>query len=123
MDTDAVTAHHNKFAEAVGNDVNTAMGLTLLYDVLKEDLNGATKRAIIDDYDYVLGLDLLKVKEDNKASDEDPELVAYIEAKIEERKAAKKEKDFAKADAIRDELLSKGIVLKDTREGVVWSRA
>ena len=55
------------------------------------------------------------------AADVDPELVKYIEAKIEERKAAKKEKDFAKADAIRDELLSKGITIKDTREGVVWS--
>ena len=44
-------------------------------------------------------------------------------AKIEERKAAKKEKDFAKADAIREELLSRGIVIKDTREGTVWEKA
>ena len=121
VDKAIVKAHHDKFAEAVGNDVNTAMGLTLLYDVLKEDLNGATKRAIIDDYDYVLSLDLLKEPENEAAADVDPELVKYIEAKIEERKAAKKEKDFAKADAIRDELLSKGITIKDTREGVVWS--
>ena len=119
VDEAIVKAHHDKFAEAVGNDMNTAMGLTLLYDVLKEDLNGATKRAIIDDYDYVLGLDLLKAPEADKATDEDPELVAYIEAKIEERKAAKKEKNFARADEIRDELLAKGIVIKDTREGVV----
>ena len=52
----------------------------------------------------------------------DKELEAFILAKIEERAAAKKEKDFAKADAIREELLSKGIVIKDTREGVVWER-
>ena len=121
VDKAIVKAHHDKFAEAVGNDVNTAMGITLLYDVLKEDLNGATKRAIIEDYDYVLSLDLLKEPENEAAADVDPELVKYIEAKIEERKAAKKEKDFAKADAIRDELLSKGITIKDTREGVVWS--
>ena len=121
VDKAIVKAHHDKFAEAVGNDVNTAMGITLLYDVLKEDLNGATKRAIIEDYDYVLSLDLLKEPENVAAADVDPELVKYIEAKIEERKAAKKEKDFAKADAIRDELLSKGITIKDTREGVVWS--
>ena len=121
VDKAIVKAHHDKFAEAVGNDVNTAMGITLLYDVLKEDLNGATKRAIIEDYDYVLSLDLLKEPENAAAADVDPELVKYIEAKIEERKAAKKEKDFAKADAIRDELLSKGITIKDTREGVVWS--
>ena len=53
----------------------------------------------------------------------DAELEAYILEKIEERKAAKKEKDFAKADAIRDDLLAKGIVLKDTREGVIWHKA
>ena len=121
VDKAIVKAHHDKFADAVGNDVNTAMGITLLYDVLKEDLNGATKRAIIEDYDYVLSLDLLKEPENVAAADVDPELVKYIEAKIEERKVAKKEKDFAKADAIRDELLSKGITIKDTREGVVWS--
>ena len=121
VDKAIVKAHHDKFAEAVGNDVNTAMGITLLYDVLKEDLNGATKRAIIEDYDYVLSLDLLKEPENEAAADVDPGRVKYIEAKIEERKAAKKEKDFAKADAIRDELLSKGITIKDTREGVVWS--
>ena len=46
-----------------------------------------------------------------------------IEKLIEERQAARKAKDFARADAIRDELLAKGIILKDTREGVQWKRA
>ena len=62
----------------------------------------------------VLGL-LVDKKED--ILDED------IEKLIEERQAARKAKDFARADAIRDELLEKGIVLKDTREGVQWKRA
>ena len=48
---------------------------------------------------------------------------AYVLEQIEERKAAKKEKDFAKADAIRARLLEKGIVLEDTREGVKWKKA
>ena len=113
---------HNKFAEAVGNDVNTAMGITLLYDVLKSDLNGATKRAVIDDFDYVLGLNLLKGAEDN-SQDLDPELTAYVEGKIAERAAAKKEKNFALADEIRNSLLAEGIVLEDTREGVKWHKA
>ena len=52
-----------------------------------------------------------------------PELESYILAKIEERKEAKKAKDFAKADAIRAELLEQGIVLEDTREGVKWKKA
>ena len=119
VDEAAVKEWHDKFAEAVGNDCNTAMGITLLYDVLKSDLNGATKLKVIEDYDNVLSLDLLK--EDVQA-EVDNELTAFIEAKIEERAQAKKAKDFAKADAIRDELAAKGIIIKDTREGVVWSR-
>ena len=54
---------------------------------------------------------------------DDPELVAFVEGKIAERKAAKKEKNFELADAIRAELLEKGIVIEDTREGVKWKKA
>ena len=115
---------HDRFALEVGNDVNTSQGLTLLYDVLKAEMNGATKRAIIADFDTVLSLGLLSGEiSDNDANDVDDELVAYVEAKIDERKAAKKEKDFAKADAIRAELLEKGIIIEDTREGVKWKKA
>ena len=64
-----------------------------------------------------------KVENPAEDTEVDAELEAYILEKIEERKAAKKEKDFAKADAIRDDLLAKGIVLKDTREGVIWHKA
>ena len=119
-DEAAVKEWHDKFADAVGNDCNTAMGLTLLYDVLKSDLNGATKLKIIEDYDTVLSLNLLK---EDKKEEVDDELSAYIEEKIAQRAQAKKDKDFATADAIRDELADKGIIIKDTREGVTWSRA
>ena len=121
VDNSAVEEYKAKFVEAVGNDVNTSMGITLLYDVLKTELNDATKRAIIDSFDYVLSLDLLK-EEAKEESGVDAELEAFVLAKIEERKAAKKEKNFARADEIRAELLEKGIEIKDTREGVVWSR-
>ena len=122
VDETLVKEWKEKFVEAVGNDVNTSMGITLLYDVLKADLNGATKKAIIASYDEVLGLDLLKVEE-KEDTGVDAELEAFVLAKIEERAAAKKEKNFALADAIRDELLEKGIVIKDTREGVQWTKA
>ncbi len=118
LDEAAVKEWHDKFADAVGNDCNTAMGITLLYDVLKSDLNGATKLKVIEDYDYVLSLNLLKEDEKEEVDDE---LTAFIEAKIEERAKAKKAKDFARADAIRDELAAKGIIIKDTRDGVTWS--
>ena len=112
----AVADYKAKFVEAVGNDVNTSMGITLLYDVLKADLEDATKRAVIGSFDEVLSLDLLK----EEIPAVDAELESYVLAKIEERKAAKKEKNFALADAIRNELLEKGILLEDTREGVKW---
>ena len=121
VDEGALEEWRVKFAEAVAQDINTSSGLTVLYDVLKADLNGATKRAIIDDFDKVLSLNLLAAadKEPEAPAAED-ELVAYIEERIAARKAAKKAKDFATADAIREELAEKGIAIKDTREGTVW---
>lgn len=117
---------HEKFATVVGNDINTAMGITLVYDALKSSENDATKRAILADFDYVLSLDLLKEETAASAVEEgageNPELVAFVESKIAERKEAKKAKDFARADAIRDELKDKGILIEDTREGVKWHR-
>ena len=109
---------NGKFIEAISNDMNTSMAITVLYDLLKADTNDATKLALIKEFDKVLSLGLTDAKEEKP--EVDAELEAYVLAKIEERKEAKKAKDFATADAIRDELLSKGIVIKDTREGVVW---
>ncbi len=120
VDEAAFKEWHDKFASEVGNDINTSMGITLVYDVLKSDLSDAAKRAVIEDFDRVLSLDLLK--EEAKDEGVDDELTAFVEAKIAERAEAKKSRDFAKADAIRDELLAKGIAIKDTREGVVWER-
>ncbi len=122
VDEAAVKEYKEKFVQSVGNDVNTSMGVTLLYDVLKAELNGATKRAIVASFDEVLGLELLK-EEASVDTGVDAKLEAYVLEKIEERKAAKKEKNFALADAIRNELLEQGIVLEDTREGVKWKRA
>lgn len=116
-------AYKNKFIDCLGNDINTASALTLVYDVLRDsELNDKTKLELIKSFDYVLSLDLTSkhgVVEEKAAVDS--ELEAFVLAKIEERKAAKKEKDFAKADAIREELLNKGIEIKDTREGTIWS--
>ena len=106
------------FAEALGSDINTSQALTVVYDVLKADLSDASKRALIEEFDSVLSLDLTKEAE---AGEVDAELAAYVEDMIEKRKAARKERDFAKADAIRDELLQKGVEIKDTREGTTWS--
>lgn len=107
------------FMEAIGNDINTSQALTVVYDVLKADISDAGKYALIEKFDQVLSLDLTKAPKEN-LSEIDDVLKSFVEAKIEERKAAKKAKDFATADAIRDELFAKGVAIKDTREGTVW---
>lgn len=116
---DKVEEYHNKFEDAIGTDLNTSMAITVLYDVLKDtEVNDVTKREIILQFDSVLSLNLLQESEEKQV---DEELTAFVEAKLQERKAAKKEKNFALADAIREELAAKGVTIKDTREGTIWS--
>ena len=112
------------FKNALDNDLNTSLAVTALYDVLKLDTNDKTKLALIAELDTVLGLDLIahanemnKAEENTTNSEADSEFVAYIKEKIEARAAAKKAKNFAEADAIRAELLEKGVTLVDKREG------
>ncbi len=102
------------FKEALEDDLNTANALTILYDLLKSDVDDSTKYALISSWDNVLALDLLK--QEKIAND----LEEYILKKIEERKRAKDNKDYDKADKIRKELEEQGIVLKDTREGTTY---
>ena len=116
VDKDKYDLYIDKFKEAIHNDLNSSNMLTLVYDVLKEDMSDGTKLAIIKEYDKVLSLDLT-VKEE-KTVDED--LDKEINEKILLRKKAKKNKDFALADKIRDELLARGIKLIDTREGTIY---
>ena len=110
--------YNNKFKECINDDMNTSSGLTVLYDVLKsEKLNDATKIALVGSFDKVLSLDLLK----EEKTIVDAELVKYIEQQIKLRADAKKKRNFDEADQIRNDLLNKGVELKDTREGTVWS--
>ena len=116
IDNDKFIEYDNKFKSYLENDLSTSNTITLIYDLLKDDsVNNTTKIELIKAWDSVLSLDLLK------KDSLDSELESYILAKIEERKEAKKNKDFALADKIRDELLSKGIELKDTREGTTYN--
>lgn len=123
VEKDSFDTYKARFVEAISNDLNTSMALTIVYDLLKAEMNDKTKLELIRDFDRVLSLNLTTAKTEEPKEEVDSELEQYVLEKIEERKAAKKAKDFAKADAIRDELLTKGIVLKDTREGVIWHKA
>ena len=113
------------FVEAMDNDLNTSLAVTALYNALKADTNDATKLALIADYDKVLSLNLIEEAEKlNNAEEpaENDEFAAKIESLIAQRAAAKKEKNFAEADRIRDELKAQGIILEDTAGGTKWKR-
>ena len=112
---DDFNKYDEMFKNYLSDDLNTASALSVLYDVLKNNIGGLTKIKLIDSFDKVLSLDLLK-KEEKKSHLSDD----YIKSKIEERKMAKERKDYANADAIRDELLNEGIKLVDTPNGVVY---
>ncbi len=113
IDTSNYDLYNDKFKETLSDDLNTANALSIVYEVLKSDLNEATKYKLIEDFDKVLGLNLTKELIIN--IDED-----YIKEQIAKRNEAKKNKDYALADEIRTELESKGIILKDTREGTIF---
>ena len=123
VDQTAFDQYKAQFIEAVGNDMNTSLGVTALYDVLKADTSDATKRALIDSFDQVLGLDLLKKAAAlNEKASAPVEGAEEIEALIAKRLEAKKAKDWATADAIRDQLKEMGVEIKDSKEGTTWTR-
>ncbi len=115
------------FCRALDNDLNTSLAVTALYDVLKAKVSAATKLSLIEDFDYVLGLDLLAAAKavndaeaEAKAAASDDPFIREIEEKIAARLEAKKAKNYALADEIRGELLSKGVTLIDTPQGTKY---
>lgn len=111
----------DKFKENMDNDLNTSLGITSIYDVLKANISDATKIYLLNDFDKVLSLDLVKAA--NKLKEEKNSSVdtAKVEELIKKRTEARASKDWATADAIRDELNAMNVVIKDTPEGITWS--
>ena len=135
VDQAAFDALKEKFSAALANDLNTSLAITAVYDVLKAKTNDATKLKLLGDFDYVLGLDLLQ-KADKKRRElaaapkagaftilsESGEADAEVEAMLQARQDAKKAKNFAEADRLRDALKEKGVELTDVPGGVRWKR-
>ena len=129
-----MSALREKFNAALGNDLNTSLAITSLYDVLKYKTNDATKLFVLDDFDKVLSLDLCKKADEirKRNAAEKPAAGAYsifcedgsddpaVTAQIQARYDAKKAKNFAEADRIRDELKSQGIEITDIPGGAKW---
>lgn len=106
--------YDQKFRECLENDLNTANAITLIYDLLKSNVNETTKLKLIKSWDQVLSLDFCLKESMSKDLDN------YIKEKLKERNIAKEKKDYQLADQIRNELEEKGIHIKDTREGTTY---
>ena len=107
--------YNDKFKSFISDDLNTANAISLIYELLKSDESDALKYNLISSFDQVLSLNLCTSESISL------ELRDYIEEKINERNEAKIAKNYASADEIRENLLKKGIVLKDTKEGTTYS--
>lgn len=114
--TEKVELYKDKFLSQINDDLNMPNAFTVLEEVIKDgDLNSSEKANIIEDFDKVFSLDLMKeeVVESNVDN-------SWIEELIEERNKARREKNWGRADEIRNELLEKGIELLDSKEGTTW---
>jgi cysteinyl-tRNA synthetase len=125
VDEAALAQLKEKFANALKGDLNTSLAVTAVYDVLKAKCNDATKLAALADFDTVLSLNLLQAAEnlrkkqaEEEAANADPEIDALVAARTE----AKKAKNWAEADRIRDELKARGIEIIDTPQGAKWRK-
>ena len=124
-----------KFLQQMGNDLNTSMGVTAVFDVLKAKTNDATKLALIGEFDQVLSLSLLEKAAAKRAEDAKAQTAKTeggytvigegdpaVDALELQRYEAKKARNFAEADRIRDELKAQGIEIVDTKDGAAWRR-
>ncbi|MBO4770837.1 MAG: cysteine--tRNA ligase [Clostridia bacterium] len=118
IDSEAFERMKADFCEAIGNDVNTSLAITCVYDVLKSETDDATKKALIKDFDRVLALDLTEPLPEKEKEADDPEILEQIAL----RAAAKKDKNYGEADRIRNELAARGIILVDTPQGTTYKR-
>ncbi len=107
------------FTDAMDNDLNTSLAITALYDVFKAETNAKTKLALIEDFDSVLKINLVANAKKQASANAGDDLPDEIKALAEARKAARKEKNFALADELRDKIVALGYSVEETRQGTV----
>ena len=116
--------YRTQFMDALNDDLNTSMALTVLYDVLKSKISDETKLKLIESFDNVLSLDLIHLAEEQKREREAATQSvdsAAVEQLLQMRTQAKKDKNYAEADRIRNQLNEMGVLVTDTPNGPVWS--
>lgn len=115
--------HKARFEEAMDDDFNAQNGIAVVYELVKElniyaakdQVNAATLQYLLDGFEKIVSVFGIEIKQAGILDEQ-------IEAKIKERNAARKNKDFALSDQIRDELKEQGIILEDTPQGTRWKR-
>ena len=114
---DDFNKYNDLFKDALADNLNTSNALTILYDVLKSDISSNTKLKLVESFDKVLSLDLIKKIEVSE------ELKSKVNELLELRNKYKSEKDYEKADEVRKEIETLGATIKDTREGsiIIWN--
>jgi cysteinyl-tRNA synthetase len=119
VDPGRIAEPRQRFYAAVADDLNAPRALAVAQEVARrEDLGPAERRALLEEFDGWLGLELLAAE----APEREQEVDARIEALLEKRQAARGARDFAEADRIRDQLAEEGVVIEDTPEGPRWKR-
>ena len=120
-DEEACNQLRSDFRAAMDNDLNTSLAITAVYNLFKSDADSATKLAMVKEFDSVLSLNLIeaakKLSEQGSGSDE--ELPQEVTELLEKRKAARKEKNFALADELRDKIAELGYTVEETRQGTI----
>jgi cysteinyl-tRNA synthetase len=118
-DSGALAPWRKRFWEAVRDDLNAPRALAVAGEAARDEgLGPAERRALLEEFDRWLGLDLLTAEVSREAQESDPR----IDALVAERQAARERRDFAAADRLRDALAAEGIVVDDTPEGPKWRR-
>lgn len=118
VNSDRIQEYKDKFTAQISDDLNIANAFTVLNEVIKDNnLNNKEKITLIEDFDRVFSLDLMKAPKETVPSNVDLEMVDKL---LVERNEARKSKNFARADEIRNQLAAMNIEILDSKEGSTW---